>query len=265
MGIDTAPQESLEQKFVNFSATLEQNTTRGDGTVEKGESFNKSEIDFGASLEHLQIHHGGEVAGSQFNPDVLSDPKAVEELLKQLLPDQLDYDQFGRAEITLDVSNPSDAPIGWSGVKSIDEIRSAFPDAEIEETMRMPGGEEATEDGVAGAWYPEMARNPDTGRFEVAVDSQGNVKNPKGKFEPRASIATVDPERFKDIAQTKKLTLIIQKDRQTQRPTVMTIFPGENAPMFPAKIQAEDYQADTLHNSNESRYWAGHAFVRPKK
>jgi len=71
MGIDifklqpqTVALKPKEEKFENFTTKMKQVTTRGDGTLEKGEEFIKADIDFGASLDHLKIHHEGGVAGS---------------------------------------------------------------------------------------------------------------------------------------------------------------------------------------------------------
>ena len=126
----------------------------------------------------------------------------------------------------------------------------------------MPGGIEATEDGIEGAWYPEMDRNQASGRFEIVLNEDKTVKNPKGKFEPRANIVTIDQNRFKEVSKTDKITVIIQKDKEALTPTVLTVLPGENAPIFPAKIINENYKADSLNNSNEANYWENHAFIR---
>lgn len=254
--------EYSNAELKSFTATTEQVTTRGDGTLEKGEEFDKFDIDFSSALEHLKIHHDGDVAGSQFNSEVLPSSEQVEAMIKKLLPDVLTYDQYGRAELVLDVSHEGDTPLGWSGVKSVEEIKRNFPDAVIEKKLRMPGGVEAVEDGIEGAWYPEMDRNPETGQYEVVKDESGEVKNPKGKFEPKANIATVDAEKFREVAKTDKITVIIEKDKETGKPTVLTVYPGDNAPMFPVKFDTEDFKLDTLKDSNEERYWDEHAFIQ---
>jgi len=253
-----------EEKFKSYSAQMEQITTRGDGVLEKKDEFSKDEIDFGASLEHLRIHHGGEVAGSQLNGEMFTGPDDVQAMVKKLLPEKLQYDQFGRAEITLDISHGDQRPIGWSGVKSLEEVRQNFPAAQIEQRARMPGGIDETVDGVEGAWYPETARNKD-GRFEVVKDDAGNVKNPKAKFEPNANIVRIPKGQFQEASKTNKLTVIIQKDRNTQRPTVLTVFPGENAPAYPSKIDTADYKATSLGDTKETRFWQQHAFVEVEK
>lgn len=259
----TVPQKKDEDKFKNFSAKLEQITTRGDGKLEKGEEFKKEQIDFGASLEHLKIHYEGKVAGSQFNSKIIGNPQDAKKLIMKLLPEQLNYDQYERAEITLDVSHDNnEESLGWTGVKSIKEIQDLFPNAKIEQKVRIPGGEESEADGVKGAWYPEMARNPESGQFEILKDGDGNIKNPHGKFEPVANIATVNEDEFNNIAKTNKLTVIIQKDKDTQKPTILTVFPGENAPMYPAKINSENFKINTLKGGPESDYWKNHTFIQ---
>lgn len=261
----TVPQQTNKDQFEDFSAELNQVTTRGDGKLEKGDSFNKEEIDFESALEHLKIHHEGNVAGSQFNSQLIKNPQNIESLLKKILPEQLNYDQHGRAEITLDVSRNNEESIGWTGVKDVKEIQKLFPGAKIEQKVRMPGGKESEVDEIKGAWYPEMARNSKTGQLETVKDEDGNIKNTKGKFEPVANIAIVNEEEFKNVAQTNLLTVIIQKDNETQKPTVLTIFPGGNAPMYPAKINSEDFKLDTLKDGPSADYWKDHTFIQVEK
>ena len=189
------------EKFIGFSATMDQATTRGEKLI-IGEEFDKNDIDFDTSLDHQKIHYDGKIAGGIFNGEIIKDPKDIEILIKKLLPNKLNYDQFKTAEITLDITNMSGIPIGWSGVKKIKEIQELFPEAKIEKKMRMPGGELAVEDGIKGAWYSQTGKNEATGKIEILKDSDGNIKNPKGKFEPEANIATVKEEDFKNISQT---------------------------------------------------------------
>src|SRR3989344_5644598 len=250
---------SDEEKFKDFSAELEQTTTRGE-TMEKGAEFQKADIDFTAAIDHLKIHHDGEVAGSQFNGEVFASPQEVQALIESSLPAIMNYDQFNRAEIT--ITKKDSSPIGYTGVKSIEEIKTLYPEADIKQEVRIPGGEPGVEDGVEGAWYPETDKNPETGRFEVVKDEAGNVKNPKGKFEPNVNIATVDAETFKKVAGTSEITVIIQKDRKTEKPVVLTIFPGENAPALPVKISTEDFKLNTLSNAKEEAFWKKTAFIK---
>ena len=251
-----------KEKFKDFSAEIEQITTRGDGTLIKRETFWRDDIDFGASLEHLKIHHDGEVAGSQFNNELFKNPQEVEILIKELLPKTLKYDQHGRAELTLDISHNKEKLIGWTGVKSVEEVRQMFPDAKFEKKQRNSGGTEAVEDGIKGAWYPEMTRDPETNEFVVAKDAEGNIKNPKYKFEPDANIASVSREKFQEASKTDKLTVIIQKDGKTEKPVVLTVYPGECAPAFPAKINSELDIPNTIGDSKETKFWSEHAFIK---
>lgn len=253
----TSPKELL----ANASVEIERTSTRGDGKVELGESFSKNAIDFGSSLDHLKIHHDGEVAGSQFNGGLFDDPRAVQEFIISHLPEELQYDQHNRAEITLDVEVPSTEPIGYSGVMPLDEIQKRFPEAKVAKEMRMPGGIEETEDGIEGAWYPEMAFDPEEGKMKVVMEDD-QPKNTKGKFEPKANIVTVPAEKFKDVSAINKLTLIIQKDRNTGSPVILTMFPGENAPAFPAIINSEDYKSDTTKNPSQTEFWNNNAFIK---
>lgn len=253
------PQPNSE-KFKDFSQKLEQTTTRSDKLELSSETFKKDEMDFGASLDHLKIHYGGEVAGSQFNSEIFTGPDDMKALILNLLPDNINYDQFGRAELTLKIQNPENKHMGWSGVQSIESLKENFPQTEIKKEIRTPGGEPAEVDGITGAWYPETTRNPQTGQFEIAKNDDGSIKNPHGKFEPMANVAAVAD--FNEAAKTDKITLIIQKDRNSGKPTVLTIFPGENAPAFPAKIDSESYKADSLKDPKSNEFWSNHVFVR---
>lgn len=249
--------ENTDAKFQGYSGRMEQMTTRGDGKLEIGEVFHKDAIDFGVASQHLNIHHEGKTAGSQFNGKIFENQADVETLIKKLLPDELHYDQYGRAEVTLEVSGMPES-LGWSGVKSIEEIKESSPDATIESKLRMSGGTEAAEDGIEGAWYPETGRNSQTGQFEILKNENGEIKNPRGKFEPKANIVSLPSKS----AETNKITVIVQKDKATGKPTVVTIFPGENAPAFPAKINAEGYKASTLGDTQETKFWKEHAFIQ---
>ena len=236
---------------------IEQTSTRGNGTVELGQSFRRDDIDFSGVEDHLSIHTGGRVAGSQFSGDLFREPRDIIDLAQASLPDDLQFDQHNRAELTIAIEG---GILGFSGVKSLEELK-ATDGVRLERGMRIPDGEVAEVDGIKGAWYPETSRNPKTGKFEVVTNPDGSVKNSHGKFEPQAWIATVDEERADEAMTTDKMTVIVQQNPQTGLPTVLTIFPGENAPAFPAKIESEAFQADNLQGP-EATYWDEHAFVK---
>jgi hypothetical protein len=236
----------------------EQTSSRGDGSIELGEEFARDSIDFSRVVDHLGIHTDGAIAGSQFNGEVFATPEDVIDKVKAALPESLQYDQYGRAELTLTAEG---SVIGYSGVKTIRELES-IGGVHIERAMRMPGGEAAEVEGVKGAWFPEMALNPKTGKLEIATDSEGMAKNQYGKFEPEALIAHVEEPALLQALATDKFTVILQKDPENEQPTALTIFPGENAPAFPAKIETDTQQTDTLQGGPEAVYWAQHAFVQ---
>ncbi len=262
---EAAHRAEVEARLAECSlGSMEQASTRGDGSVELGEAFSREDIDFGASLQHLKVHHGGDVAGSVFNGDVVKSPDEIRDLLKAVLPENLSYDQHGRAEITVGIARADGKPVGWSGVRSLEGIQDQFPGAIVEKKMRFPGGELATENGIEGAWYPETARDA-SGKFSVALDENGAVKNPHGKFEPLGNLILVPEGEFKRASATDKVTLILQKDKASGRPTVLTIFPGENAPAFPAIINSESYKADSTVGSMEARHWDTHGFIKVQK
>jgi hypothetical protein len=226
-----------------------QATTRGRELRLGRETFRSSEIDFSSALQHVQIHTSGEIAGSQF--DGFQGPQQVVEFLQAALPPQIHYDQFGRAEVTLQMNRN----IGFTGVISKAELATKHPGTAVQSRQRMPGGTPGEFDGIRGAWFAEMERGPD-GTMIVKLGSDGRPANPHFKFEPVAQIA----EGVVAVP-TNKVTVVIQKSKDG-RPQVVTMFPGDNAPAFPARI--EQFNVDSLApDSPERRFWDSHVFLRP--
>lgn len=248
----------LEIAGVADGVQIEQTSTRGDGTIELGEEFARDSIDFSAALDHVRIHTDGPVAGSQFSGDVFPGPEAIAAKIQSSLPETLRYDQHGRAELTL---SSKEGIVGYSGIKSVNELED-IPGVHLTRGVRMPDGIPGEEAGKAGAWYPELVRDPVSHKFKPATNPDGSIKNPHGKFEPEANIAIVDPDAMGVATATNRITVIIQEDREHAHPTVLTIFPGDNAPAFPAKIQTDTFHMDTLQGP-EAAYWDTHAFIRP--
>lgn len=240
---------------LQVSATQE--STRGDGSVElTGEPFNREAVDFTAVADHLSIHQDGAVAGSQFNGDLFPDAQSVTSFLTEAMPASMQFDQHGMVELTLDVALPGHEALGYSGVKEVAELEAAG--ITVDSGVRTPGGEPAVEDGLSGAWYPEMVRDNETGRFVVKTTESGEIANPHGKFEPEAKIATVtDPE----AAATSKVSVVMRRDPESGRPVVLTAYPGEIAPPFPAKITTEAFSMDSLQGTS-AEYWNNHAFIK---
>lgn len=236
---------------------IEQTSTRGDGSIELGESFALDSIDFTAASDHISVHTDGEIAGSQFDGEQFSSPEDIIGTVTDSLPETLRYDQHGMAELTVEME---DTRVGFTGVKSLAELE-AMDDVVIERGIRTPGGEPGEVDGKQGAWYPEVVRNPETGSFEVATNPDGTVKNPHGKFEPEAFIAKTSEDSAPTTFATNKVTVIIKKNPETGSPTVLTMYPGEVAPAYPARIQSEAFQLDTLQGGQEAAYWQNHAFI----
>lgn len=239
-------------------STIQQITTRWDN-LKLWEKFSKSDIDFAWSMDHINIHINWQVAWSQFNWKVFKDSKELRNFVSNLLPDSIQYDQFDRAEITFDIE--SDVPIGWTGIKSIDNIQKSYPKAIIQKEIRIPWWQESVLNGIKWVRYPEMIRNPETWKFEVALDQKWNIKNLYWKFEPQANIVRIDSDDFYKLAATNKLTIIIEKNKSTQKPQILTVFPGENAPAFPAKIDTENYKSDTLQGK-ESDFWEKYVLIK---
>ncbi len=237
--------------------SIRQISTRGNGVVQKGEKFNRDSIDFSATIDHMKIHIGDEIAGSQFNGELFILPEDVVVFIKSSLPKDLYFDQNGMAEVSLKFK---DIKTGFSGVQSIEYLESLGVSAE--KRMRMPGGELGEEDGIVGAWYPETVRDKETGGFVVATNPDGTIKNRHGKFEPEALIATVDDKTAKTAMSTDKISVIIMNNNGV--PLVLTAYPGEIAPQFPAKIQSEDYLSDTLDDETMRKFWETHAFIQVK-
>lgn len=167
----------------------------------------------------------------------------------------MQFDQHGMVGMTLDVDLPGHEALGFSGVKEVAELEAAG--VRVESGIRTPGGEPAVEDGVSGAWYPEVVRD-ETGRLVVKTTETGEIANPHGKFEPEAKIATAtNPED----AATTKVSVIMRRDTETGRPVALTAYPGEIAPPFPAKITTEAFSMNTLIGP-QAEYWGKHAFIK---
>ncbi|MFH1727733.1 MAG: PP2C family protein-serine/threonine phosphatase [Pseudomonadota bacterium] len=239
-------------------------STRGDGRIElQAASFKSSEIETSSVKEHLARHMDGQTAGSQFNRDLFADAQAVVDFAISHLPETIKYDQHGRAEFTIVVKMPHGIVLGHSQVASLEAIKANFPDTIILTEARIEGGKRGEADGVQGTWYPEMSFNKETGKFEVIKGEDGIATNPEFKFEPDASIAYVDAQAFAKASATNKLTVIIEKNTATVKPEVKTIFPGDNAPAFPAIIGK--YGVDTVKaDSPEVLFWNKHVFVKDK-
>ncbi|MDQ3159125.1 MAG: hypothetical protein M3P98_03270 [bacterium] len=250
------PAYTMETNLGAATIVSSQESTRGDGTVElSGEPISSDAVDFSAVADHLSIHQDGAVAGSQFDGDIFPDAEAVTSFLTQALPSSMRFDQHGMIELTLDVDLQGHETLGFSGVKSVAELEAAG--VTVESGIRTPGGEPALEDNIKGAWYPEMVRD-DTGKFVVKITESGEVANPHGKFEPEANIATVtDPK----AAATSKVSVVMRREPESGRAVVLTAYPGEIAPPFPAKITTEAFSQDSLHGS-QADYWNNQAFVK---
>jgi len=237
------PLSDLKSEAMIFTST--RNST---WVFEEKEKISKKDIDFKSVLPHLNIHISGEVNGSQFDGKVFSNPEEIMEKVVSNLPSEIPFDEFGRSEITLKFSKN----VWFTGISSIEDLKTTFT-----YWIRNPWGEEWEYNWLKGAWYPEMAQNPETGKFEVVRNSDWEVANPKFKFEPKLYLAEV-PE----LSSTDEITVILQKwDNSETKARALTCFPGENAPSVPTYIGK--YWVDTTaHDSLESKYWREHAFLK---
>ncbi len=247
---------TVELEGIPTQVTIKQESTRGNGSVElTGEAFSKNEIVFSGVADHLKIHTNGEIAGSQFNGELFPDADSVISFLKKVLPETLQFDQHDMIEMTLDVRMSGGNILGYSGVKPVAELEKLG--AVVISAIRTPGGVSAEEDGIPGAWYPEMVRDPETGRFAIKTTDSGEVANPHGKFEPEANIAELTDSTD---AATNKVSVVLRRDPETGQPIVLTAYPGEIAPPYPAKINTDAYSANSLQGSARE-YWRNHAFM----
>lgn len=269
MAIDTIdePQSPNDRKMAGlpYASRVEQIPCQGEEVLESLESFDKNSIDWSRLLDHLSIHMDGETAGSQFDSAVFKSPQEVVDLIMAALPDTIPLDQHRSALITIDIAKEhGPMMVGWAGVKAVSEIRSIYPEAEIKKEIRMPGGVEDNVDGLEGAWYPERKYNPETKSADIVLGDDGQPVNPRAKFEPKANIVRVAEDKFREVAATSKIALVIVKNREEDKPVAVTAYPGENAPAFPARIQTKSgYKKDTLSpDSYETRYWQDHVFIK---
>ncbi len=246
--VDQSPQLPKVEKIA-FTSTREK-----DGIFRPTDSVNKDTVDFQTALAHIKIHTEGEAGGSQFDSQKFRKPEDVVSFIQKSLPEKIDLDRFGRAEITLECAEK----VGWTGIISLPDLQQNYPgnSSHVEQKVRIPGGIATVENNLSGAWYPEMGKDPMTGKFGTLLDKTGNVKNPRGKFEPEANIAQV-----KTLPQTNKITVIISKNPKDNTVSMLTLFPGDNAPAFPAIVPTFNIDT-TAPDSLESQYWKNHAFVK---
>jgi len=199
---------SVETPLGTVVVISHRETTRGSGAVElSGEKFGRDAVVFTGLRDHLSIHQGGEIAGSQFKGEVFANAAVLEGFLQQALPAEIQYDQSGMVEMTLEIQLPDNESIGYSGIKSIEDIQTAG--IAVAKGMRLPGGEPGIED-----------------------------------------------------AKTNKVSIVMRKDPTSGRPVVLTAYPGEIAPPFPAKITTEAFSADSLRDGKAADYWQTHAFIK---
>jgi hypothetical protein len=217
-----------------------------------------ADIDYSRVLSHLRIHHSGRIAGGEFNDERFPAPQDVIAAVQNILPPTLQYDINDRTELTAELSEPI---VGYQGVIAIKDAE-ATTTITLEQGMRLPNGTPSTFQGIRGAWYPERAFNQDTQQFEIITDGQGTPVNPYCQFVPLATIAIVDQRLAEDALATNCLTAIIQRNPATNQPTMLTIFPGQNAPAFPEYINAANWKKDTLHDPATNAFWETHAFTK---
>ncbi len=203
-------------------------STRGNGCVELTDgAFGREAVDFTGAADHLSIHQGRAIAGSQFNHLLFPNTRSIISLLEEVMPASMRFDRYGMVELTLEVISPGREVLGYSGVMKVAALEEAG--IEVTKGIRMPGGDPAEEDGIPGAWYPD------------------------GRFVPKANIA-VATLAILETAETNKVSVIIERDAE-QRPVVLTAHPGEVAPPFPIKTASEAFSKISLD------YWVEHAFV----
>ncbi|MFH1728480.1 MAG: hypothetical protein ABIA04_08680 [Pseudomonadota bacterium] len=256
--------ERLRKDTLSIKPTRK--STLGDGVLTLvPEAFIKSDLSTTHVKGELSKHMDKQTDKLQFNRELFADSQEVVDFAMRWLPETIQYDSHGRAEITLEVQLPVGIVIGKSKVVSLESIQRNFPDAVLVVEPLQAGGRRAEVEGVEGTWYPEMKLNERTGQWEVIRNDQGLPANPDFRFEPDAQVAYVDAHSFQKACETNKVTIIIEKNSATGKPEVEAIFPGNNAPNFPVIVDHGITKIDTVKaDSPETLFWNDHVFVKNK-
>lgn len=245
--IDLGEKIKLSVLDLNLSST--RNET---GEFEEQEKIAKEDVNFDFCKNHLKIHKEGEIAGSQFDWKVFESNDKIIDFIKKSLPNEIPFDEFWRSEITLHLSEN----IWWTWIMQEKDFSNYYGNEfNIEKKARIPWWIEWEYKDQKGTWYAEKYKNPETGEFEIKKNSDWTPTNPYWKFEPLANIAEVD-----QLPSTKEITLILQKDK-IWNVSMLTTFPWENAPAFPAFI--EQFEVNSLdQDSLEQKYWNEGVFLK---
>ncbi|HAZ12848.1 MAG: hypothetical protein A2X86_21795 [Bdellovibrionales bacterium GWA2_49_15] len=110
-----------------------QTTTRARALELTENRFLAAEIDFASARAHIVERHGPDALtpGGHFTRPVEEVEGYVQKALKERLPAGIQYDKFGRAELTLDLVDAENRAIvvGNNGVLSTEEAARLFPNA----------------------------------------------------------------------------------------------------------------------------------------
>ena len=235
-----------EAEEINYSST--RNKT---WEFKEVEEIPKKIINFGACAGHLKIHQKWDVAGSQFNWEIL-DSSDIISIIKDNLPENIPFDKDWRSEITIKYSDS----IWWTWIYPKEDLKS-IPHT-LTKKVRTPWWIESEYNWIKWAWYPEMWKNPETWQFEILKDENWNILNEKFSFVKEAFIAEVW-----SLPETKEITAILQKIEDWNI-VMLSAFPWKNAPVEPKVI--EKYWVNSIDdNSLESKYWNENVFLEVNK
>lgn len=237
--------EFLKTQEVSYSSTRNETWE-----FKEKEKVSKAEINFDSCADHLKIHQWWETPGSIFDWKVFKSSQDIISAVKENLPKEVPFDEFWRAEVTIDFAKN----IWWTWVLKQSELSDIYKIYDLKKEVRTPWWVEWEFEWVKWAWYPESWRNPETWKFETLKNQDWSILNEKFKFEPVANIAQVP-----FLPKTKKLTAILQKWKNWSV-SMATAFPWDNAPAFPALI--EKFWVNKISDSLESRYWEEWVFLK---
>jgi hypothetical protein len=210
----------------------------------------RSAVDIAGMIPHLQIF--GESTGTLRSEFTLP-REQIQQAVAAGLPEQIHFDEHGRAEFTIDYTDAQGRPIdvGYDLVLSVDEFNALKAQYPYSERRLLP----ITDEG-----QPSTSRGP-PGRVVTLPD--GSVR-----YMPDLAVFVVGPEALGSL-RTSRITVIIQLDPQTRRPRVLSITPGDPTPSLPRIIR--DAQGNivvdtTRKGAIEQSFWRErgneHGFVR---
>ncbi len=219
------------------------------------DTFHSSELSAEAIARQIQRQNSN-TSGSrfQFGSHGVRDEAQMVALIQEALPQVIQYDQNGRAEMTVTLATLDDRPVnvGTMGVISEADLARLAPNARIRAEARCVGENcrRVTRGGLIGT--EQTLTDPNTGNVGV-------------RFAPDDWTAFVPQQVFDTRLRTNRVTIIVDRPRASAgetHPIIRMIAPGDNAPPRPV---ADHWRRpdgtsvlnidSTLPSAFERQYW----------